>query len=1051
MLYPTSPCSAARRAVVMLALLAMIMAPLARASAQTARGRVVGTVTDADGNVVAGATVTATNQGTNFKRTATTSSAGTFAVVELPPGVYTVTVEASGFKRGAATVEVVIARDTKTDFALEVGELSEVVTVEGGTPLVNATTTETGGTLNQRLLTELPLNGRDFQELLPLFPGFQRAPGGGFGSTNVNGQRNTSSNYQVDGISNNDNYSGTVAQGQEGVFIKTGGFLPIDAVQEFTVSSAPTAQFGQKSGGLVNVALKSGTNEYHGTVYEFFRNEALDARSFFNTDDQPQNPLRFNQFGFTIGGPIVRDKLFFFGNYEGQRVRQAESYIVFVPGPESIQAAVRQAGTVNPLSAKILGLFPAGDSGDQGIVTSPSFSDIDNYLVKIDYIANERNTVNGRYLLGNTSQTEVDSFYLRPEFISANDERSQLVGVSWTSQLRPTVVNELRFGYTRLYQKIVPVDSDANPADFGLVTGVTDPTRLGFPRIRITGYDTLGGRSTNLISDPSDTVSIVDNVSWTIGRHNLKFGGEYRWDRAVNTRDIAARGEFRFRSLADFLAGRVDRGSVLTGSTLRDLRQSSVSFFVQDDFKIAERLTVNLGLRYEYFGVVSEQNDLLANFVPGRGLVQVGNGLERPYDRDPNNFAPRVGLAWDVAGNGKTVVRASYGLYYDQPALSAFIGQNGNVNAITSTLGLNFNPVGAVESYVIRPRGSGLNWTLGEQVFPNFDVPTSYLDVLGFDARLRTPYTHSWSFNIQRELAADTVLEVGYVGSKGTRLYQLRDINQITDVDSEARPFDYQFVDAFGDPAFQYVNFVTSDGNSNYNALQVRLQQRDWHGLTTLFSYNYGKSIDYASTNRPINPQNSLNVRAERARSDYDVAHRFTASVAYTVPRIGFLPAWVGEGWGLNTLVTLQTGRPVDVYYGDDVSGFYEYNDRPNIIGDISRIEFRPGREIDPDLLDTIFEIPAFGTFGSAGRNLLTEPAYKNADFSVTKTTRFTERLSMQFRTEFFNVFNRPNFARPRGDLFGSSFGALTDTADRGNPLGSGGPRRIQFAVKLLF
>lgn len=1051
MLYPTSPCSAARRAVCWMALIAMIMVPLARAGAQTARGRLVGTVTDADGKVVAGAAVTATNQNTNFTRTTTTTSNGTYTVVELPPGVYTVSVEAQGFKRGASTVEVVIARDTLTDFSLEVGEISEVVTVEGGSPLINATTTETGGSISQRLLTELPLNGRDFQELLPLFPGFQRAPGGGFGSTNVNGQRNTSSNYQVDGISNNDNYSGTVAQGQEGVFVKTGGFLPIDAVQEFTVASAPTAQFGQKSGGLVNIALKSGTNEYHGTIYEFFRNEALDARSFFNTVDQPQNPLRFNQFGFTVGGPIVKDKLFFFGNYEGQRVRQAESYIVFVPGPASIQRAFASVGTANPLSAKILALYPSGDNSDQGIVTSPSFSDIDNYLVKIDYVANERNSINGRYVIGNTNQTEVDSLFLRPEYISANNERSQLVGLSWTSQLSNRVINEVRFGYTRLYQKIVPVDASVNSADFGLVTGVTDPTRLGFPRIRITGFDTLGGRSTNLIADPSDTISIVDNVSWTLGRHNIKFGGEYRWDRAVNTRDIAARGEFRFRSLTDFLEGRVDRGSVLTGSTLRDVRESSVAFFVQDDFKLVPRLTVNLGVRYEYFGVISEQNDLLANFIPGRGLVQVGNGLERPFDRDPNNLAPRVGLAWDVKGNGRTVVRASYGIYYDQPALSAFIGQNGNVNAITSTLGLNFNPVGSVDSYVIRPRGSNLNWTLGQQIFPNFDIPTNFLDVLGFDQHLRTPYTQSWSFNIQRELTSDTVLEIGYVGSKGTRLHQLRDINQITDVDSEARPFDYQFVDEFGDPVFQYVNYLTSDGNSNYNALQVRLQQRDWHGLTTLFSYNYGKSIDYASTNRPINPQNSLNVRAERARSDYDVKHRFTASIAYEVPRIGFLPAWAGEGWGLNSLITLQTGRPVDIYYGDDVSGFYEYNDRANIIGDISRIEFRPSRAIDPDVLETIFETPAFGTFGSAGRNLLTEPTYKNADFSITKSTRLAERLTMQFRTEFFNIFNRPNFARPRGDLFGSNFGALTDTADRGNPLGSGGPRRIQFAVKLRF
>ena len=1050
MFHRSSPGKSPKAVVALLIVLLATFAGAPSSSAQSARGRLIGTILDPDGKAVSGAVVTATNAATGQTRTATSSGSGTFAIVELEPGSHDVTIEGSGFKRATASIEVAVGRDTSLDVTLEVGGVNESVTVEAGTPLLNATTTETGGTLSQKALTELPLNGRDFQDLLGLFPGFQRQPGGGFGSTNVNGQRATSSSFQVDGISNNDNYSGTVAQGQEGVFVKTGGFLPVDAIQEFTVSANPSAQYGQKAGGHVNVALKSGSNEFHGTLYEFFRNDVVDARAFFNEADQPQNPLRFNQFGFTIGGPIVKDKLFFFGNYEGQRVRQAESYIVFTPGLNSILDALPDGG-IDALSARILPLFPAGDDNDQAIVSIPSFSDIDNVIYKMDWVVNERNTINGRYLLGNTDQTEVDSFYLRPEYAANNDQRSQLVGLAWTSSLRPAIVNEVRFGYTRLYQAITPVDGDVNPADIGFVTGVTDPTRFGFPRIRITGYDTLGGRLTNLISDPSETYTIVDNVSLTLGRHNVKFGGEYRYDRALNTRDIAARGEFRFRSLGDFLEGRVDRASILTGSTTRDIRQNNVSFYVQDDFKLTPNLTVNAGLRWEYFGVISESDDLLANFIPGRGLVQVGAGLDRPYDRDPNNFAPRVGFAWDVTGDGKTVVRGNYGIYYDQPALSAFIGQNGNVNAITSTLGLNFNPVGGVQSYVIRPRGSAINWALGEQIFPNFDIPTSFLDVLGFDEQLRTPYAHEYSLNIQREVWTGGVLEVGFVGTKGTRLYQLRDINQIYDVDRESRPFDFQFVDEFGDPMFQYVNYVTSDGNANFNSLQVRFQQRNVKGFTSLVGYTYGKSIDAASTNRPINPQNSLNVGAERARSDYDVQHRFTGSFTYDIPTLEGLPRVLGEGWAVNGILTLQTGRPVDVYYGDDVSGFYEYNDRPNVIGDISRIEFRPGQPIDPDVLDTIFEMPAFGTFGSAGRNILQEPGYQNFDFSVTKRTEISDRFTLQFRAEFFNIANHPNFARPRGDLFSDNFGAQTDSADRGNPLGSGGPRRIQFALKLIF
>ncbi|MBX7221019.1 MAG: TonB-dependent receptor [Blastocatellia bacterium] len=1019
--------------------------------AQTARGRLVGTITDTQGAVLGGVTITATNLQTNLVRTITTNESGDFTIVELPPGTYKIETEAQGFKRGTLTVEINIARDTQANLTLEPGAVGEIVTVQGGTPLVNTTTTENGGTLDNKQLLELPLNGRDFQDLLSLRPGFQRRPGGGFGTTNVNGQRNTSNNYQIDGISNNDNYSGTVAQGQEGVNIKTGGFLPVDAVQEFTTSSNPGAQYGNKAGGVVNVALKSGTNEFHGSLYEFFRNDKLDARAFFNTANQPKNPLRMNQFGFTFGGPIVKDKLFFFGNYEGQRVRQSESYMVNSPGAAAISAAAPKQGGINPLSAKILSLFPAGNSRNQATVNIPTFSDIDNYIIKLDYTINSRNTLNGRYILGNTNQTELDNFYLRPEYVSGNNQRSQLAGVSYTTVLKPTLVNEFRFGYTRLFQVIAPIDRDVNPADFGLNTGVTDPTRFGFPRIRITGFDILGGRSTNLTSDPSETYSFIDNVSWTKGRHNLKFGGEYRFDRAVNTRDQAARGEFRFRSLADFLAGKVDRGAVLTGSTLREVSQKSFGLFVQDEFKIHPHVTLNYGVRYEFFGVINEANNLLANFYPDRGLVQVGTGVEKPYNRDNNNFAPRVGLAWDVNGKGRTVIRASWGLFYDPPALSAFIGQNGNLNAITPTLGLNFNPTGNVKSYVIRPRGSAIKWQSGTPLFTSFAIPTSFLDVLGIDENIRTPYSQNYSLNVQQQLWKNGVLEVGYVGSHGTKLYQLQDINQVFDPKNEIRPFDNKFVNKAGDPLYQYVNFLTSAGNSNYNSLQVTFTQRNTRGFSTLVGYTFGKSLDAASSNRPVNPQNSRNLAAERARSDFDVRHRLTGSISYEIPNLKFLPKVLGTGWAVNTIMNFQTGRPVDIFYGDDVSGFLEFNDRPNVIGDLSLIKFRPGQPLDKSILNRVFAEPKFGTFGNAGRNLLTAPGFSIVDFSVTKNTQLTERMRLQFRTEFFNIANHPQFAQPRGDLFGSSFGSLGDTADRGNPLASGGPRRIQFALKLTF
>ncbi|MBL8150344.1 MAG: TonB-dependent receptor [Blastocatellia bacterium] len=1039
-------------AIYSLILLTLLLMTSAAVQAQTFRGRVIGTVKDSQGLVVAGATITVTDTGKNLSRTATSDQDGNFTIFELPAGTYSVAAEAQGFSRTVfSNVEVSVGRDSRCDFSLSASGSSEVITVEGGSTLINTNSTENGGVLDNKQLLELPLNGRDFQDLIGLRPGFQRQPGGGFGSINVNGQRNTSNNFQVDGISNNDNYFGTVAQGQEGVNVKSGGFLPIDAIQEFTTTSNPKAEFGSKAGGVINVALKSGSNEFHGTVYEFLRNEKLDARAFFNTDNQPKNPLRQNQFGFTLGGPVVKDKLFFFGNYEGQRVRQSESFIVNTPGQAAIAAATPASG-INPLSARILQLFPLGDSQNRAPVTIPTFSDIDNYLIKMDYVIDARNTISGRYVIGNTDQTELDNFFLRPEYVSASDQRSQLLGASYTSLLTNNLTNEVRFGYTRLRQFIAPLDRDANPADIGFVTGVTDPSRFGFPVIRITGFDNLGGRNTNLFSDPNETYTIVDNVSWKKGKHDIKLGGDFRFDRSINTRDIAARGEFRFRSLADFLSGRIDRASVLTGSTKREISQKSFSLFMQDDFKLTPRITLNYGLRYEFFGVISEANDLLANFIPGRGLVQVGSpDLNRPYERDNNNFAPRVGIAWNLFGNNKTVIRASWGLFYDPPALSAFVGQNGNVNAITPTLGLNFNPVGSVNSYVIRPRGSALRFNLNQQIFPNFNIPTSFLDVLAIDRNIRTPYSQNYSFNIQQEVWKNGVLEVGYVGSRGTKLYSVTNINQVSNVDTGERPFDTQLVNRDGDPVFQYVNLLAANTNSSYNSLQLTFNQRNVRGFSALVGYTFAKSLDTVSSNRPVNPQNSLNLGAERARSDFNVEHRFTASFSYDIPRLKFLPQYLGDGFAVNSLMTFQTGRPVDVFYSDDFSGFLEFNDRPNIIGDINQIKFQPNEAIDPRLLNTVFARPALGTFGNAGRNLLTAPGFTIVDFSVTKNTKLTERFRLQFRAEFFNIANNPEFARPSGSLLSANFGSLRDTADRGNPLASGGPRRIQFGLKLYF
>jgi hypothetical protein len=531
------------------------------------------------------------------------------------------------------------------------------------------------------------------------------------------------------------------------------------------------------------------------------------------------------------------------------------------------------------------------------------------------------------------------------------------------------------------------------------------------------------------------------------GSHTLKTGVDYRRPLVRSFNDQFSRGRITFNNLADLLAGIASPGgtSIARGPTRRDTFTNNTGLFVQDDWKITRRLTLNLGLRYEYTGPLSEKNDRISNFLPAQGLVRVGQGIDALYDRDWNNFAPRLGFAFDPFGTGKTVIRGAYGVYYDSPSQDFFLAQsfpNGNVGT---------NPVPGLGTFTVNftgpvPFGPGVN------IFGSAANPVPPYTVFGVDPHMRNPYVQSYNFNLQHTITEGTMVQVGYVGSKGNKLYRVRDINQFI---SGTRPF------AAAYPQFAGIYQLEASANSNYNAMQAVLRRRFSKGLTLFASYVWSHSIDDASngfcscTAGVSLPQNSFNTRAEKAASSFDQRQRFTTNFVYDAAFLPHLlnrwPARLTEGWQLSGIYTLAVGIPITPFWsGAAPSGSGETsNDRPNLIGNANN----GAKRWDAWFNTAAFAPAAPGTFGNAGRNVIIGPRTNVADFSVLKSTRIAERVNLQFRGEIFNLFNHSNFALPNVTFNSGAFGTIASTVDvaNGNPLGDGGPRLVQLALKLVF
>jgi Carboxypeptidase regulatory-like domain len=1150
---------------------------------QSYTGRILGTVTDKSGAVISGATVVVTDVQRGVARTLTTDQAGEYVAPDLQPGIYKVHFSAKGFKTvERVNVPLEVAKDLRIDVALQPGEISQTIEVLEEVPLVDTTSSTLGGTLSNKEINDLPLNGRNYENLLQLRPGVMRYPGGGFSTTSANGLRAEDNAYLIDGLFNSEPFSGQSIINGAGIAGDSATILPVDSIQEFNLQQNPPAEYGWKPGAIVNVGLKSGTNTLHGTGYAFGRDTPLDARNYFNVTNTPKQPRNLEQFGGTVGGPIIKDKLFFFGGYEGQRYEVGNITQLSTPATvtlggdpanslvDAITALQAANIPVSNVSLQIGGctLGPPVACNGTGFPTNPGTNPtdptlitfglpnsvtVDNAVGKVDYHKGDRHTISGMYFFGNNSGTVSDASQLQKKWLTQIHTRAQVLGLNWAWTPSSRWVNEARFGYNRLYQPTFTADHNVPASSYGINTGVTNPLYGGLPRINIAPFyifpQELGGFNWPKVQGPDTRFQFVDHIAYTVGKHALKFGGEIHRDGFNGGAYGGVRGRIKFgfgvndvfpgaTSLEDFFAGVPDKGSQLIGDPTRHIHNWGYAAFVQDDWRASRNLTVNLGLRYELSTVIKDDHNLLGNFDPTLGLLQVGRGLSSPYNTDHTNFAPRLGFAWDVTGRGKTVLRGGGGIIYETVNWESFL-------ALNNSMGLSTIPTGAIIDASGNTAGgsiavgtvnfpaSSLNWDpaiTGVQgsVFPTtpLDCSAAPCSILGVARNLKTPYVWNWSLNVQHAFTNNLSLEIGYVGSHGSKLVGIHDINQpppgsgwtggpggtiaqclasapawdncAADGDAEqaARPFN---------PNFPYLANIYQMGNiyrSNYNGLQTTLTSRNFHGFSAVVGYTYSHSLDDVGANWDFGagsgiPQNNVRPQTEYASSDFDIRHRFTLAMTYLIPgKKSF--AQLLDGWQLNSIVSLygaQPWGPMDAT--TDVTGTGEVlSDRWDFFGNPRDFKSGPvgipyfpnnsnpscaaralavdgGNPTGPaDVALGAFGCYAMGnavmipppfTLGSMGRNTFRDTGFRNWDLSVAKNWKFGERLGAQFRAEFFNVLNHPNFANPFGGQNGwahndpggpGNFGCACATPDvaASNPvIGSGGSRAVQLGLKLLF
>ena len=1153
----------------LLALLVLLSA--VSSTAQITTGEITGTVMDQSGAVVGGATISAVCPDTNRTRSVSSGTAGEYRMTDMAACIYKVSVSASGFKTTVRNVTVSVAQTTNADFQLQLGERTETVTVEAATPLVEYSP-GVNNEVDTKSIVDLPTEGRDFKSILALTPGVQRTPGGGFLDVSVSGQRTTSNNYMIDGMPNNDRFYGSEVVGQPGVLGVPASVLGNDSISEYTVQQLPTAENGVKGGASVNVTLKSGTNQFHGTAFYFGDYDWLNAKNYFSSGTLPYHN---HNYGGTVGGPIIKDRTFFFFAFEGQRNKALEPYDVLVPTQGDLAAALADFANpaVNPsglplntAGLNMLKFYPCSD-GAGGVVSctpsaanaavdtggftqtisSPNTDKMSSYIVRIDHKMNDKMQLSGRYTFADSVQSAPLGGYTLPPapgsglgadaFNSIAPTRVQLAGATWTYSIAANKILDVRFNWSR-YAQILAPNNKVNPLDLGIDTGPLNPADFGVPPVYASSvtYGNPGGiQGYPLSTRPTQNYSASAKLSWIKGKHAFKFGGSYDYASTFSLRNRARTGLISFQTdfetlIDQLLLGRMDQAGRSFGDTSRHLYQPSMGLFFQDEWKVTPRVTISYGLRWDVNGALGDADKIASNFFPcaepeprvcapkgfPNGLVQVQDGFPRLYNLDLKNFGPRAGLAWDIFGNGKTALRIGYSMAYDVANFSAisapytfqgaragaFTNSNLGVFSVNATgngdaslpvlfqaFGPNtcYNPATNTSSpdfVCIGPQAGSPDPNTPFQTFGANPTATPPFNIFGTVPNLKTPRIQYYSATLQHELFRNNAVTVSYLGAHATDTLLMRSLNsppvgcwdtvndeQLT-TGKCARPFDSIF-QVNGVPNFDYVMQLTNDGYSRYNALQATYRQRDWHGLNTMVNFTWSNCIDTNSVNRgggstvPIE-ENPYNPSSNQGPCDTDVRLNFNTGVVYDFPRVHALGR-LGEGWQIGSVVTALTGRPWTALLksGTDESGQNLVNQattRPDCTGVKPVYQFSDPRTPTITNMPAVIAIPAPNTIGSCGRNAFRGPGFRQWDFNVVKTTKLTEKMSLQLRFEVFNLLNHPNFnpfpssatvSQSRLDDFpDTSFSNYSQTPDiaSGNPfLSQGGPRAAQIGAKIIF
>ena len=1041
-------------------LVSLISAWPARLAAQLAG--IVGKVSDPSGASIRGATVRVTNTVTGLEWQAKTSPQGDYSLGLLPPGVYVVEATADGFSPARANgIELAVNSTRHIDLRLALPEVKENLSVEAAAPLVETETSEQGLVIGKRMIGDLPLNGRDFLRLARLAPGVSGAtdnPASPAGPFNVNGQRDLSNNILIDGINVNAGGSAngriSLAPGNDAAVGQSGGsvaLVSVDAVSEFKVQTQmQTAEFGGFSGAVINVSTKSGTNELHGSGFEFLRNSDLDANNFFNNaNGVSRTPSRNNFFGGTIGGPIRKDRTFFFASFEGLRQRVGVNANARVP---SLAARAEASPAIQPLIDE----YPLPTGPDNGDGTAGYFATATNLVGETDFSArldhrfSNNDDFFARYAFSD-SLGLLRSFYLNT--LSRNRSRLQSVSLSEVHRITTNLFNEARFGFVRSANTSIGAADSFGGAEPIPLNAAGDATLPGMDIFSLPFAESPNPpelQNNNLFS-------FNDDVTYVHGRNTFKSGFWVRRTQGNVSLQPLSSGVYFFDTVGDLVNNSPASYFNQVAETGFGVRFTNLAFYGQDDLRITPRLKLNLGLRYELDTVPAEAH---GRFSPIVGLNNIATAtLGRPgapvHNGNYDNFAPRIGFAYELTSDAKTVLRGGAGVYHDLPTINATQLAFGPPFKIT-----NFLLGSALGGPVTVPVDPALLVTAITGM-PPFGSATVY-DPTNF----RTPFTYEYNLNLQRQLDDKTVVQASYIGSVGRNLIHMQPLN-LLDPATGAAP----------NPNFSAgaLELIETSAVSHYSALQANVTRRMSHGLELTASYTWAHSLDNASNptgtsiDSSFTGSNPRGFRAEYASSDFDIRHNLVAAFTYDLPgksaHLQNPAARFLGGWSLEGIFTAQTGVPFTPLIGQDIAGngdqYAANNQRPNLVAGqplYIASSAPPFRVANP----AAFSIPAAGTYGDAGRNILRASGLNQLDLGLHKTVKTGERFSVQFRAELFNVYNRPNFATPAASgnnllTAGSSFGLSQEMANASSgglllPLfNSGGPRSIQLALKLLF